>query len=157
MAGYLPNTAIEKFNACGYLVPTLEVKILDTETGKTLPPNKRGEVCFRGPTVFKGYLNRPRATAETIDNENWMHTGDIGYIDEQEQLYLVDRIKELIKVKGFQVPPAELEDLILSHPLIADCAVIGVLNEKAGEAAKAFVVRKNASLSGKEVFDYVAG
>lgn len=75
MAGYLPNTEIEQFNACGYLVPTLEMKIIDIQTGQVLPPNKRGEVCFRGPTVFKGYLNRARATAETIDNDKWMHTG----------------------------------------------------------------------------------
>jgi long-subunit acyl-CoA synthetase (AMP-forming) len=76
MAGYLPNTAIEEFNACGYLVPTLEMKIIDIQTGNALPPGKRGEVCFRGPTVFKGYLNRPRATAETIDSEGWLHTGN---------------------------------------------------------------------------------
>jgi len=156
MAGFLPNTEFETFNACGYLVPTLESKIIDIETGRALPPHKRGEVCFRGPTVFKGYLNRPRATAETIDQEGWMHTGDVGYFDDNGQLYIVDRIKELIKVKGYQVPPAELEDLILSHPQISDCAVIGIIDEKNGESPKAFVVRKDDNLTEKHVFDYVA-
>jgi len=155
MAGFLPNTAIEQFAACGYLVPTLELKIIDIQTGQALPPNKRGEICFRGPTVFKGYLNRPRATAETIDREGWMHTGDVGYIDNDGQLYLVDRIKELIKVKGYQVPPAELEDLLLSHPEIVDCAVIGVFDPKSGESPKAFIVRKSESLTKKAVFEFV--
>ncbi|KAI6184527.1 4-coumarate--CoA ligase 3 [Aphelenchoides bicaudatus] len=149
MAGYLPNTARESFSACGYLVPTLEMKIIDIQTGQALPPHKKGEVCFRGPTIFKGYLNRPRATAETIDNEGWMHTGDVGYLDELGQLFLVDRIKELIKVKGFQVAPAELEDVLLSHPMIADCAVIGVLHPKLGEVPKAFVVKKDDKLTEK--------
>ncbi|KAI6219242.1 4-coumarate--CoA ligase 3 [Aphelenchoides besseyi] len=155
MAAFLPNPHIETFNACGYLCPTLEAKIINPETGETLPPNKRGELCFRGPTVMKGYLNRPLATAETIDRDGWLHSGDIAYFDTFGQVYIVDRIKELIKVKGYQVPPAELEDLLLGHPKINDVAVIGVPDERSGEKPKAFVVRSDTSLNESEVQKFV--
>ena len=88
---------------------------------------------MRGPQVMKGYLNNPEATAATIDDEGWLHTGDIGHIDADGHLYVVDRLKELIKYKGFQVPPAELEALLLTHPKVADAAVIGLPDEEAGE------------------------
>uniref|UniRef100_A0A183FRQ7 AMP-binding_C domain-containing protein n=1 Tax=Heligmosomoides polygyrus TaxID=6339 RepID=A0A183FRQ7_HELPZ len=126
------------------------VVIVDPSTGKEMPPGMTGEICIRGPTVMLGYLGKPDATRTTIIN-GWLHTGDIGYVDEYRNLFIVDRLKELIKVKGLQVAPAELEDLLLTHPLIRDAAVIGVPDKKAGELPKAFVVRANDSLTEDEV------
>ena len=122
--------------------PNTEVKIADLESGKALGPNERGEVCVRGPQVMRGYLNRPDATAQTIDADGWLHTGDIGYADEDSHFFIVDRAKELIKYKGFQVPPAELEALLLTHPCVADVAVIPYPDDEAGEVPKAIVVLK---------------
>ena len=99
-------------------------------------------MCVRGPQVMKGYLNNESATKDTIDDDGWLHTGDIGHIDADGHLFIVDRLKELIKYKGFQVPPAELEALLLTHPQIADAAVIGVPDDEAGEVPAAFVVFK---------------
>ena len=105
---------------------------------------------------MKGYLNRPEATDATIDSEGWLHTGDIGYADEAGHFFIVDRAKELIKYKGFQVPPAELEALLLTHPAVADAAVIPCQDDEAGEIPKAFVVlRGNATA--EELMDFVAG
>jgi acyl-CoA synthetase (AMP-forming)/AMP-acid ligase II len=129
---------------------------MDLETGEILGPKKEGEVCVRGPQVMKGYLNRPEATDATIDSEGWLHTGDIGYADEAGHFFIVDRAKELIKYKGFQVPPAELEALLLTHPAVADAAVIPCQDDEAGEIPKAFVVlRGNATA--EELMDFVAG
>jgi acyl-CoA synthetase (AMP-forming)/AMP-acid ligase II len=125
--------------------PNTECKIIDLETGESLGRNKEGELCVRGPQVMKGYLNRPEATAHTIDAENWLHTGDIGYADDDGHFFIVDRAKELIKYKGFQVPPAELEALLLTHPHVADCAVIPLPDDEAGEVPKAFVVLKGGA------------
>ena len=96
----------------------------------------------RGPQVMKGYLNNESATKDTIDDDGWLHTGDIGHIDADGHLFIVDRLKELIKYKGFQVPPAELEALLLTHPQIADAAVIGLPDDEAGEIPAAYVVLK---------------
>ena len=101
-----------------------------------------GEVWVRGPQVMKGYLNNDAATKATIDDDGWLHTGDVGHVDDAGHLFVVDRLKELIKYKGFQVPPAELEALLLTHPAIADAAVIGVPDDEAGEIPAAFVVLK---------------
>lgn len=131
-----------KFGSVGVPAPNTECKVVDLETGKLLGPNKEGEVCVRGPQIMKGYLNRPEATAATIDAEQWLHTGDIGYADNDGHFYIVDRAKELIKYKGFQVPPAELEALLLTHPCVADAAVIPYPDDEAGEVPKAFVVLK---------------
>jgi acyl-CoA synthetase (AMP-forming)/AMP-acid ligase II len=105
---------------------------------------------------MKGYLNQPEATAQTIDAEGWLHTGDIGYADEEGYFYIVDRVKELIKYKGFQVAPAELEAVLLSHPAVADAAVIPSPDEEAGEVPKAFVVLKS-DVSLEEIQNFVAG
>jgi acyl-CoA synthetase (AMP-forming)/AMP-acid ligase II len=104
---------------------------------------------------MKGYLNRPDATAETIDAEHWLHTGDIGYADGDGHFYIVDRAKELIKYKGFQVPPAELEAVLLTHPHVADAAVIPCPDDEAGEVPKAFVVLKGEATT-QEIMDFVA-
>jgi acyl-CoA synthetase (AMP-forming)/AMP-acid ligase II len=106
--------------------------------------------------MMKGYLNQPEATAAMIDPEGWLHTGDIGYADEDGWFYIVDRLKELIKYKGYQVAPAELEAVLLSHPAVADVAVIRSSNEEAGEVPKAFVVLKGDATA-EELMAFVAG
>ncbi|KAL0485760.1 4-coumarate-CoA ligase [Acrasis kona] len=144
---------------CGLLLPNVECKVLSTEDGqgkrKLLGPNEEGEICFRGPMVMKGYLMNEKATKETII-DGWLHSGDTGFVDEQGWLKVVDRVKELIKYKGFQVPPAELEALLLKHESVADCAVIGVPDEEAGEIPKAFVVKKKQDLTADDVMNYVS-
>jgi len=105
--------------------------------------------------VMKGYLNRPDATAATIDADGWLRTGDIGYVDEEGYFYIVDRAKELIKYKGLQVAPAELEAILLAHPAVADGAVIGIPDEEAGEVPKAFVVPK-AEVTAEQLMAYIA-
>ncbi|MCP3991942.1 MAG: 4-coumarate--CoA ligase family protein [Actinomycetia bacterium] len=130
---YRPGTS-------GVTVSNTEIRIVDPETGEDQGIGGRGELWVRGPQVMKGYLNNAAATAETLDPDSWLHTGDVVVIDEHQHVSVVDRLKELIKYKGFQVPPAELEALIVSHPDVADVAVIGVPDEEAGELPKAFVV-----------------
>jgi acyl-CoA synthetase (AMP-forming)/AMP-acid ligase II len=144
-----------KLGSVGVPAPNTESKIIDLETGAVLGPNKEGEVCVRGPQIMKGYLNRPEATAATIDAENWLHTGDIGYADDDGHFFIVDRAKELIKYKGFQVPPAELEALLLTHACVADAAVIPCPDDEAGEVPKAFVVLKGEATA-EELMTFVA-
>jgi acyl-CoA synthetase (AMP-forming)/AMP-acid ligase II len=127
----------------GYCLPNTECKIVDYNTGAELGPNQEGEIWVRGPQVMKGYAANEEATAEMINAEGWLRTGDIGYCDAEGQLFVVDRLKELIKTNGRQVAPAELEAILLSHPAIADAAVIPAADEKAGEVPKAFVVLKS--------------
>jgi len=123
----------------GVTVSNTESRIVDPDTGEDQGVGDRGELWVRGPQVMTGYLNKPDATAETIDADGWLHTGDIGIIDEHGHMTIVDRMKELIKFKGFQVAPAELEALLITHPKVADVAVIGVPDDEAGELPKAFV------------------
>ena len=130
----------ERQGKVGVLVPGTECRIVDPESGTDAAPGGAGEVWVRGPQVMKGYLNNPEATAATVDADGWLHTGDIGVVDDDGYLEVTDRLKELIKVKGYQVAPAELEALLLKHPLIADAAVIGIPDDDAGERPKAFVV-----------------
>ena len=131
-----------KFGSVGVVAPNTECKIIDLATGEAVGPRQKGEVCVRGPQIMKGYLNKPDATAQTIDADKWLHTGDIGYFDEDGFFFIVDRAKELIKYKGFQVPPAELEALLLTHPCVADAAVIPCPDEEAGEVPKGIIVLK---------------
>lgn len=147
--------AADKPGAVGPVLPNTLSKIIDTETGAELGPNERGEVLIYGPHVMAGYLNNPEATASTIDADGWFHSGDIGYVDDDGFFYIVDRVKELIKYKGYQVAPAELEALLVSHEAIADAAVIPSPSEEAGEVPKAFVVLK-AELSPEEIMAWVA-
>ena len=139
----------------GPSLPNTEVKIVDVGTGKELGPEEQGEIWIRGPQVMVGYLNRPEATAATIDEDGWLHTGDIGITDKNGYCRIVDRVKELIKFKGFQVAPAELEALLLTHPKIQDVAVVRSPDEEAGEVPKAFVVG-DETLSPEEVMGFVA-
>ncbi|MDX1567979.1 MAG: AMP-binding protein, partial [Longimicrobiales bacterium] len=124
----------------GPVLPNTEIQIVDVHTGEPVGPGERGELWIRGPQVMAGYLNQAEATADAIDDEGWFHTGDIGYVDEEGDYYIVDRLKELIKFKGFQVAPAELEDVLLTHPKIRDAAVVRSPDEEAGEVPKAFIV-----------------
>ena len=125
----------------GPAVPNTEFRIVDVSTQEDLGTDERGEVWIRGPQVMKGYHNNPQATANTLDDEGWLHTGDVGIVDDNGQVRIVDRVKELIKYKGFQVAPAELEALLQAHDDIVDAAVIPSPDEEAGEVPKAFVVR----------------
>ena len=145
----------QKPGTVGPVLPNTLARIIDTETGADLGPNERGEVWVCGPHIMVGYLNNTEATAASIDAECWYHTGDIGYADEDGYFYIVDRIKELIKYKGYQVAPAELEALLLSHSAIADAAVIPSPDEEAGEIPKAFVVLKQ-EISPEEIMKFVA-
>ena len=132
----------ERSGKAGLLVPSTECRMVDPASGTDVGVGERGEVWIRGPQVMKGYLNSPEATALTVDADGWLHTGDIGTVDADGYLEIVDRLKELIKVKGYQVAPAELEALLLTHPEIADAAVIPVADTECGEVPKAFVVRR---------------
>ena len=126
----------------GPVVPGTEACIRDLETDQNLGPHQEGELLVRGPQVMKGYLNNPEANAKTLTSDGWYRSGDISYFDENHNFFIVDRLKELIKFKGFQVAPAELEALLLTHDSVADCAVIGIPDERAGEVPMAFVVKK---------------
>jgi acyl-CoA synthetase (AMP-forming)/AMP-acid ligase II len=150
-----PNPDDMKLGAVGTTAPNTECKLVDPASGDELGPNQEGELWVRGPQVMVGYLNNLEATARTIDDEGWLHTGDIGYADEDGHFYIVDRMKELIKYKGFQVAPAELEAVLLSHPNIADAAVIPCADEEAGEVPKAFVVLSGEATA-EEIMDFVA-
>lgn len=128
--------------AVGKLFPGTEMRILSLDGSADAEPGHEGEILIRGPQVMKGYLGRPDATAEMIDGDGWVHTGDVGRVDADGWLFVVDRVKELIKYKGFQVAPAELEALLLTHDSIADAAVIGVHDEDGNEIPKAYIVRR---------------
>lgn len=142
----------------GRLVSSTELRVAALDGGDgDLGPGERGELLIRGPQVMKGYFGRPSDTAAVVDDEGWLHTGDVGYVDERGYLFVVDRVKELIKYKGYQVAPAELEALLLTHPEVADAAVIGVRGEDGEERPKAFVVRAPGSgLTEDRVSTYVA-
>ncbi|KAF2779410.1 4-coumarate--CoA ligase family protein [Streptomyces sp. OM5714] len=143
----------------GRLIAGTEMRVVSlTDPGKDLPADESGEILIRGPQIMKGYLGRPDATAAMIDEDGWLHTGDVGHVDTDGWLFVVDRVKELIKYKGFQVAPAELEALLLTHPGIADAAVIGEYNDDGNEVPHAFVVRQPAApgLAEGEIMMYVA-
>jgi len=142
----------------GVLAPNMQARIVDPATGEDGGPGEPGELWMRGPNVMVGYLNNPEATAATIDADGWLHSGDIATVDGNGVYTIVDRVKELIKYKGYQVPPAELEALLLSHPAVADVAVIGVHDADGEEVPKAFVVRQASApeLSAQDVMSFVA-
>ncbi len=147
-----------KAGSSGVTVSNTESRIVDPDTGEDQPYGERGELWVRGPQVMKGYLNNPEATAATLDADGWLHTGDVAIIDEDHHMTIVDRVKELIKYNGFQVPPAELEALLVTHPGVNDVAVIGIPDESAGELPKAFIVRSPGSeVSAEDLQEFVAG
>jgi 4-coumarate--CoA ligase len=139
----------------GVTVSNTECRIVDAN-GEDQGVGGEGELWVRGPQVMKGYFGNATVTDATIDREGWLHTGDVGLFDEDGHLRIVDRVKELIKYKGFQVPPAELEALLITHPGVADVAVIGVPDDEAGELPKAFVVKKpDAEVTAEELQAFV--
>ncbi|MFK4223978.1 4-coumarate--CoA ligase family protein [Streptomyces sp. NPDC019890] len=143
----------------GKLIASTEMRLVCLDDpGKDVGIGEEGEIAIRGPQVMKGYLGRPEATAEMIDADGWVHTGDVGRVDEDGWLFVVDRVKELIKYKGFQVAPAELEALLLTHEGIADAAVIGVYDADGNEIPKAYVVRQRDAeeLTEDDVIAFVA-
>jgi len=139
----------------GWLLPNTECRVVDTATGVDLGPDQDGELLIRGPQVMQGYLGNREATAATLDGAGWLHTGDIGHVDAEGYFTIVDRLKELIKYKGYQVPPAELEAVLRTHPAVVDAAVIPIPDEECGEVPKAFVVLRGDA-SAADVMAYVA-
>ncbi len=138
-----------RVGSVGLPVPSTDVRIAD-EQGNVLPPGGVGEIQAKGPQIMKGYWQRPEATAEVI-KDGWLCTGDIGYMSEDGFFYIVDRKKDMILVSGFNVYPNEVEDIIALHPKVLEVAVVGVPDEKSGEAVKAFIVKKDPSLTADEI------
>jgi acyl-CoA synthetase (AMP-forming)/AMP-acid ligase II len=149
-------------DSVGYTVPNTECKLLDPATDEEIEapaegPSAPGQLLVRGPQVMLGYLNRPDATAATLDPDGFLRTGDIATVTADGVVTIVDRLKELIKYKGYQIAPAELEALLLTHAQIADAAVIGVRADDGEEVPKAFVVRQAAAgLGDEDVMEFVA-
>jgi acyl-CoA synthetase (AMP-forming)/AMP-acid ligase II len=149
------DPARHRLGSIGPPVPSTECRIVDVAGGEELGPGDEGEVCVRGPQVMRGYLDDPEATAATVDEDGWLHTGDVGRADEDGYVVLVDRVKELIKYKGYQVAPAELEAVLVEHPAVAEAAVVGRPDEEAGEVPKAFVALAGEATE-EEIMAFVA-
>jgi acyl-CoA synthetase (AMP-forming)/AMP-acid ligase II len=149
-AGSVPGTV-------GRIMPSTELRVVDPETGRDLGPGQPGELLVRGPQVMAGYLNRPEATAAMLDPDGWLHTGDLGLVDDDGNVVIVDRLKELIKVSGWPVAPAELEALLATHPAVADAAVVRRQDPARGEVPVAVVVpRPGADPGSEELLAWVA-
>ena len=144
-----------RIGTIGMPVPSTWVRICD-ENNNPLPLGERGEIQVKGPQVMKGYYNKPEATASTITAEGWLRTGDVGIMDEDGFVTIVDRIKDMILVSGFNVYPNEIEDVLASHPKVLEVAAVGVPDEKSGEAVKVFIVKKDESLTKEEVAAFCA-
>jgi len=148
-----PHGEHSRLGTVGLPVPGTTLKVIDDE-GNALPLGERGELCVKGPQVMKGYWQRPEATAEVLDEEGWLRTGDIAVIDQDGFVSIVDRKKDLIIVSGFNVYPNEIEEVVMAHPKVAACAAIGVQDEKSGEAVKLFVVPSAPDLTEAELHAY---
>jgi acyl-CoA synthetase (AMP-forming)/AMP-acid ligase II len=146
-----------KPGSAGRVIPNTEVKIIEVGTTHEVEQGKEGELWIRGPQIMQGYLNQPGETAACLDREGWYHTGDVGYVDSEGYFFIVDRTKELIKYKGLQVAPAELEALLVTHPAVLDVAVVRKADEEAGEVPKAFVVLKADDASKATTADAIMG
>jgi long-chain acyl-CoA synthetase len=144
---------LARLGSVGIPVPGTAFKVID-EQGVELPLGEPGELCIQGPQVMQGYWQRPEATAEVLDEQGWLKTGDIAVIDEDGHVRIVDRKKDLVIVSGFNVYPNEVEEVLMAHPQVASCAVIGVPDERSGEAVKLFVVPRDASLSVEQLKNY---
>jgi acyl-CoA synthetase (AMP-forming)/AMP-acid ligase II len=150
-AGSVPGTV-------GRPVPNTELRVVDPATGRDLGPGEPGELLGRGPQVMAGYRNRPEATAAMVGPDGWLRTGDLGLVDAGGNVVIVDRLKELIKVRGHQVAPAELEALLATHPAVADAAVLGRADPDDGEVPVAVVVpRPGSDPDPGELLAWVAG
>ncbi|KAL1481190.1 hypothetical protein MTO96_002418 [Rhipicephalus appendiculatus] len=133
-----PNTT--GYRGVGYPLPLVEYKIIDSATGRHLGPCEVGEITFRAPHLMRGYYKRPDETAQVLNEQRWFRSGDAGYYDHSGQLYVVERLKDMIKCLDQQVAPAEIETLLTQHPLVLEAAVVGINNPEFGEAPTAFVV-----------------
>ncbi|HKH22856.1 MAG TPA: AMP-binding protein [Solirubrobacterales bacterium] len=151
----LADVEITPPGSVGRLIPNTEARLVDPETGENVPVGEEGEIWIRGPQVMLGYLSNPEATAATITSDGWLRSGDVGRVDENGFFFVVDRLKELIKYKGYQVPPAELEAVLVAHPKVRDAGVIGVPNEEGEEVPKACVVCDDG-LDADELMAFVA-
>jgi acyl-CoA synthetase (AMP-forming)/AMP-acid ligase II len=149
------DVARRKPGSIGCPVANTEARVVDAATGSDVAAGTDGEIWVRGPQVMRGYFKRPVETRATVDADGWLHTGDIGHADADGDFYVVDRLKELIKYKGLQVPPAELEAVLLSHPAVADAAVVPLEDAECGEIPRAFVVLKGAATA-EELMAHVA-
>lgn len=140
----------------GSLLPGFLCKVVDLETQETQDAGQVGEICYMGEQLMLGYWNNPKATRETIDQDGWLHTGDIGYFDNKGRLHVIDRVKELIKYKGYQVSPSEIETVLLSHRAVKDAAVTAKSDERSGEVPLAFIVKQpGATITAQDVQEYV--
>lgn len=149
---------LHKSGSVGAVRHGILARICDVETGVALPANCPGELCFKGSVVMKGYVGDRQATEAMLDADGFLHTGDIGYYEETGEMFIVDRLKELIKYNGFQVPPAEIEGVLLQHADVLGAGVVGVPDERAGELPLAFVVRRTGSaVTADEIQRFVAG
>ncbi|NQD76444.1 long-chain-fatty-acid--CoA ligase FadD2 [Pseudomonas sp. CM27] len=148
-----PYGQLARLGTVGIPVPGTAFKVIDDE-GNELPLGERGELCIQGPQVMKGYWQQPEATAQAMDADGWFKTGDIATIDPDGFTRIVDRKKDMIIVSGFNVYPNEIEDVVMGHPKVANCAAIGVPDERSGEAVKLFVVPREGGLSVDELKAY---
>jgi long-chain acyl-CoA synthetase len=146
-------TSAEFNGSIGIPVPSTFISIRD-DAGNEVPLGEPGEICAKGPQVMAGYWNRPDETAKVMTSDGYFRTGDIGVMDESGYTKIVDRKKDMILVSGFNVYPNEIEEVIASHPGVLECAVIGVADDKSGEAVKAFIVKKDASLAAEDVIKF---
>eukprot|EP00977_Amphora_coffeiformis_P020579 scaffold8374_cov175-Amphora_coffeaeformis.AAC.18 len=157
--GTLATDSGARSGSVGPPVPSTEIKIVDEE-GNSLGPNQTGELLIKGPQVMQGYLDEPERTAECLCDSGWLRTGDVAWYDEEGHIYVTDRLKELIKVRGYQVAPAELEALIFKHDAVADVAVIQVEDEASGELPRAYIVLKKAeadTVTEQDIYKWVKG
>ncbi|XP_029155965.1 4-coumarate--CoA ligase 1-like isoform X2 [Nylanderia fulva] len=146
-----------KAGSCGTVIENVEIKIVDPENGKILDPNNQGELWIKTAIIMNGYYRNPEATKRTVDEEGWLHSGDIGYFDEDGELYIVDRIKELIKYRGFQISPGQVEGVLITHPAVMEVAVLAVPHPIDDEHPIAFVTKvPDAKVTEQELIDFVA-
>jgi 4-coumarate--CoA ligase len=155
-----PDSEYTEFlpNSNAHISRNTELKIIDLKTGQSLGPNIDGEICVKGPKIFSGYLNNIEATKETIDSDGWLHTGDIGHYDTNERIFITDRIKEMIKYRGWPVSPTEIEQFLLTHESVAEVAVVGVKHEIESQWPRAYVkVKDGKCVTEEELKKYVSG
>ena len=155
-ASHVAPLAAPRSGSSGLALPNTQCRIVDAESGNDLPAGERGELWIKGPQVMLGYLNNEKATTDMITSDGWLKTGDIAIIDVDGYMFVVDRLKELIKYKGFQVAPAELEATLVSHEKITDAAVIGQPDPEAGELPIAFVVAADPELNEDDIKVFIS-
>jgi long-subunit acyl-CoA synthetase (AMP-forming) len=143
---------------CGHVSRITELKIVDINSGQSLGPNIDGEIWLRGPQMFSGYLDNIEATKEAIDSDGWFHTGDIGHYDQNERIFITDRIKEMIKYGAWPLSPVEIEQFLLTHESVAEVAVVGIKHEIDEQWPRAYVkLKEGKSATEEELVKYVAG